>query len=241
MTLTLITDNIDQLRATEAASGWMITFRSTNTGYHHQLYANGRLVDWTESLAQRTMYCDAAAYPYELIVAAVSSGDQTADLSDQLPQEPGTAAYVFEASVVRSPMHPRGSRLLVLGDRATGQLGSEPLKTYELLPDWLAKWGFGENPFGQTDLGHDSRGSLGYGMGGMGGGPFGVEAEIMNVSVPLAEEGTHQIVLRVLNPDGSYSDGPTQFVQSTPPPAPPISLYASDYDNSTQTLTLQIQ
>jgi len=50
MSATIITDGIDSLsaRPLDWPGGWEIAFRSIHAGMHHQLYANGALVEFMQ-------------------------------------------------------------------------------------------------------------------------------------------------------------------------------------------------
>jgi 3-deoxy-7-phosphoheptulonate synthase len=57
----------------------------------------------------------------------------------------------------------------------------------------------------------------------------------------LAEEGLHQLVVRVVRGDGQFADAPAATVLAMPPPPPASSVSALGYDPATSTLVLQIQ
>jgi hypothetical protein len=243
MTTDFTTDNIDRLNASplEGLRGWEITFRSANEGMHHQLYANGRLADWTESPAQRRFVLDIEEAPRQVAIAAVSAANRAVDMSAHLPQGVRQPAWVHRLRVVRSIQHRPGSRLAVLGDHATGQMDPTPLVVLDLWPAWAPRWAWGEYPFGMGGFGHGGTGAPGFGKGGFGAGSFGMDADLLRIDVPLAEEGTHRIVLRTLGPDGRSADSAAQEVTATPPPAPATSLSATQYDPQAGKLTLQIE
>ncbi len=243
MSAVLLTDNIDRLQAIalDTPRGWKISFRSTNEGLHHQLYVNGQLADWADTVEQRSFFLDAERFPHELIIAAVDSENRTVDMSGQLPTALQQPPWVYRATVVRALKHSTSSRVAVLGDHATGQVDPQPLVLRELYPDCLSRWGFGEDAFGMGGLGYNGTTAPGLGKGAFGAGPFGIESSAMSISVPLAEEGTHQILLRVISESGEYADGTIQNIPAWPPPQPPASLQATGYDAQTNTLTLQIQ
>jgi hypothetical protein len=68
-----------------------------------------------------------------------------------------------------------------------------------------------------------------------------MDADLIAVPVGLAEEGTHQIVLRTLSPDGRSEDADPLEVEAHPPPPPARALTAISYDKQNQTLTLHIE
>ena len=243
MSGTFATDNIDALQAFPSADGnaWQITFRSTNEERFHQLYVNGRLADFSDTTAQRSFLVDAAPHPQDVLVVAVDGDLRHVDLSDRLDTFAGRSSWTYRAEVVRSASDRPGARLVLLGDHATGVLDPVPLATRELHPEWSARWGFGDDAFGEGGFGYDAAPAPGLGRGTFGAGPFGHGAETFLMEVPLPEEGQHQLQLRVVNPDGLYADGPLQTLTSCPPPACAGALVPVSYDPQTQTLTLQIQ
>ena len=243
MSLAFTTDNIDELNALRlnAPRGWRVTFRSSNDGLHHQLYVNGALADWTDTTEQRTFFVDAEEFQREVTIAAVDRDSRTVDMSDELSSEIQQPPWIHRALVVLSPDHRRGTRVAVLGDHATGQIDTVPLVIQELRPQWAHFWGFGEDRFGMGGLGYDADTAPGLGEGAFGAGPFGIEAELVSVAVPLSEEGTHQVLIRVISRNGEYTDGEIEYITSSPPPSPPTSLQAISYDDETSTLTLEIE
>jgi len=243
MSVTFTTDNIDRLQAAalDPPRGWEITFRSANAGLHHQLYVNGELADFTDAADQRSFVVDPAGFHRELVVAAVDRDNRAVDLSNRLDSQAQRPPWIFRASVIRSADQQGGSLVAVLGDHTTGQIDPLALAERKLRPEWSPRWGFGDDPFGTGGLGYDAASAPGLGKGAFGAGAFGQDAEVLVVSAPLAEEGEHQIVLRVISESGKYADGPVQNISAYPPPPPPSSLQATNYDAQTNTLTLQIQ
>ncbi len=240
----LITDGIDALQAIplkDAPNVWEITFRSNNAGMHHQLYCNGELSDWTDTADERSFLFDTDVAPSEVVIAAVDGKNRTLDLSDLLTIAVRQPGWVYRTSPVRSIAHSRGTRIMLLGDRATGQMDDTPLVVRETWPQWALRWAWGEDAFGQGGFGYDGAYAPGLGKGALGGGYFGFDAEVIPLSVSLGEEGTHQLVLRVSTPDGQNADRSAVNIDAAPPPSPPISLRATNYETQTKTLTLQFE
>jgi hypothetical protein len=243
MSPVLTTDNIDRLRSRklDAPRGWEISFRSGNEALHHQLYVNGKLTAWTDTISQRSFELDAESSPLEIVIAAVDRENRTIDLSDQLPSSLLQQPWIYRASVVYSPKYRRGARIAVLGDHGTGQIDLTPLDMRDARPEWLTQWGFGEGPFGDGGLGFDAASAPGLGKAPFGAGGFGIETEIMFLSAPLLEEDTHQVLVRLISENGEHEDSSIQNVPSCPPPPPPTHFEATNYNATTKTLTLQIQ
>ena len=233
---TLATDNIDRLTAEPTPSGWRVRFRSAHAGLCHQLYVNGRLADFTDTPAGRAFDVPAGPEPRELCIAAVEPARRGEDLSGLLPpalREPG---WLYTATVVREPGARAGDLLAVRSDRADA-----PLRVRESAPDWLPRWGFGESAFGLGAAGYGGIGAPGLGRGGFGAGPFGFGAEVLELRVPLAADGTHAITLCTRSADGQTTDTPGGEVVAHPPPAPPAALHATAYDPQTHALTLTLE
>ncbi|MHC4981549.1 MAG: hypothetical protein ACYTF6_00060 [Planctomycetota bacterium] len=243
MTTTFTTDNIDRLQSIELdwPRGWKITFRSGNSGLHHQLYVNGQLADFSDTTEQRDFFVPADFTPRQIIIAAVDSLHRDVDMSDRLPASLRAPGWVYSASVVRSIAHRSGERLTLHTDRATGQLDQTPLLAREIWPAWTPRWAWGESPFGVGGFGFGGVGAPGLGKGAFGAGLFGVGSDTIAVRAPLNEEGQHQIVLRTVAQDGRSADAEVQEFSATPPPNPPASLTATQYDKETGTLTLAIE
>jgi hypothetical protein len=229
MSAQLITTGIYQVTTAAQADGrWLVSFRSTNAGLCHQLYVNGRLARWTADAAQRSFLMAAPANAVQVVVAAVSPEDRAADLSAELPADQRRPGWIFRTHITRSAAMRRGDVLEVLSDHATGgELSPTPLLR-------AAAWPAG--------LIHPDEGGAhpGCGRGAFGAGPFGYDADLIELSCPLAESGTHRIVIRTRARDGQSSDSAPIYFPAAPPARPPKSPSAISYDPQAHTLTLQI-
>ncbi len=243
MSATFTTDNIDRLQATPLipAGGWEITFHSLNDGLCHQLYINGRLADWTDAPAQRYFAVDAEIDPLEVTVAAVDPSRRGVDLASLLPAGAGSPTWRYTATVLRDIRHRPGDSVVIMGDGATGQGPSQQLASRQIWPDWAPRWAFGEDAFGMGGFGYDGYGAPGLGVGVFGLGAFGLGVEAITIDATLAETGLHEILLRTLAADGQYADGDAVYVQAAPPPPAVTGISVTDYDDSTVTLTLEIE
>ncbi len=241
MNAQLITTGIDQVIAEPGPwTGWAIRFRSTNVGLHHQLYANGRLIHWTEMPEQRSFSLDAPAEPLAVCVAAVPAENRTLDLGKQLPPEDRSPSWVYTARILRRTAHRPGELAEILGDHATGTLSDKPLTIKEIWPVWVARWAFGEDRFGLGGFGYDGTLALGMGEAAFGAGPFGMEAQPVEVTAPLQETGCHKIVLRTRSADGQSAESEPEYVDAALPGVPASELRALTYDHQNERLTLQI-
>jgi len=252
MSPALFRDNIDDVRLErlDPPGGWRVTFRSGYPGMHHQAYVNGRLADYSDSTSQR-VFCLPAHLPLEgrrpsgaprrLVIAAVAAEDRCVDLSGLLPPDLAQPPWTHRLAVVSQPALPVGARLELLGDHATGQLDDRPIAAAVLNPEWAGLWGFGQDGFGSGPMGYDPGQAPGAGKGAFGAGGFGFDSGTTELSCVLPEEGLHQLVLRLVCPDGRSVEGPLEPVLSTPPPAPARSLTAVSYDIQTRVLSLEIQ
>ncbi len=241
MSNALVTAGIDQLIAEPGPhDGWTIRFRSSNAGFHHQLYLNGRLGDWTDTPDQRSFFLDCPAETLSICIAAVSPLARSLELSEQLPPEQASPPWVYRPRIPRSTANGEGQILEILGDHGTGAISELPLAAGEMWPFWMPHWAFGQDAFGEGGFGYDGSSAPGLGEGAFGAGAFGFGADLMGLEAALDEEGTHQIVLRVRAPDGQVADSGPLLVESHPPGRPPRQLAAVAYDHQSQQLTLQI-
>ncbi len=243
MTAIFTTDNIDCLRSIklDAPRGWKITFRSGNTGLHHQLYVNGCLSDFTDTPEQRRFLLPADSGPREIAITAVDAICRGVDMSDRLPATLNSPGWVYSTLVIRSIRHHIGERVSLHTDHATGQLDAHALMVREIWPACMPRWAWGESPFGDDGFGYGGIGAPGLGKGAFGAGSFGMDADIIPMKAVLKDEGDHQIVLRTIAQDGRSTDAETRNFTAAPPPEPPASLTATQYNAETHTLTLEIE
>jgi hypothetical protein len=236
-------ENIDGLRIEGLPwpGGWRIAFRSSNVAMCHQMYVNGRLADWTEGPDERSFTVAASDQPRQVIVAAVDPGLKAVDFAGRLPQEVRQPGWVYQPLEVRSPDCDRQCRVAIIGDHATGRISEGPLAVQEVWPAWAPRWAWGEDPWAHGGFGLDASRAPGFAAGSFGGGLFGADEALIDIRAALAEEGAHQLMLRLISPDGRVSDGPIQTFHAHPPPRPPRSLAALSYDNETQLLTIEIE
>jgi hypothetical protein len=236
----LITDNIDRLTLTALRRplGWRLTFRSFNDGMVHQLYVNGRLADATDTAGQRFFEVSAQTWPLELAVAAVSGEYRYEDHADELPSDVATPAWVYRPGVLRSVHHRPGDRIAVFHDSAGGGMCAEAALSRELWPAGVPHWGWGRGGLGRGGFGIDADLAPGFGGGPFGLGPMGVDVERMNLSLPLKNDGTHAIELRIVTAEGKTSDAVEDSFTAHPPPAPLRAIHATNYDTNTHILTV---
>jgi hypothetical protein len=236
--------NIDDLRAHPLdGGGYEVTFRSTNEGFYHQLYVNGRLADWSESPAQRSFFLAELADSSRLAILAVDHEYLRTDFSSSsaCPDVLSPPPWLFRTLVLRGPSCGPGDRVALLGDHATGQMDPDPLLTREAWPAWTDRFGWGQDAFGLPAFGYDTTGAVGFALGVFGAGPFGLDGDVIVLETALEQEGRHQLVLRRIQPDGQFTDGPVMTFRSYPPPAPPVRLEATSYDADSGVLTLQLE
>jgi hypothetical protein len=243
MTAEITTDNISAQRVErlDRPGGWLVAFESANAGMCHQLYANGRLADCTDSPAERTLRLDGAPAPVALVVAAVPPHLRFSDLAGSLPSADARPGWLYSRTVVGGSYVPDGTRMELLDDHASGEFADEPVASVLLAPPWTARWGFALAPFASDAFGHDAGPAPGLGMGAFAGGQFGFDAPATEIACPLAEEGTHQLRLRTLRGDGAVASGEVESFESHPPPPPAEALTVSGYDAQTNELFLTIE
>jgi hypothetical protein len=238
------TQNISNLRARPlAGGGYEITFDSANEGLYHQLYVNGRLADWTEDPAQRSFFLASPANSCRLAVAAVDREHLRTDFSHASAGEETLSPppWIFRTLAVRWPWRRAGDRVALLGDHATGQMDPTPLLVRDVWPAWTDRLGWQEDLSGPPAPGQDEAVAMGFGLGALGAGPFGLDSDVIVLEAALEEEGRHRLVLRRISADGQCTDGPPMTFLSYPPPAPPTRLKATSYDATGGVLTLQVK
>jgi hypothetical protein len=235
------TQNIDNLRARPlAGSGYEIAFDSANEGFYHQIYINGRLVDWTENPTHRSFFLADLASSCRLAVLAVDHEHLRTDFSAVCGEVLSPPPWIFRTLAVRWPWQGPGDRVALLGDHATGQMDPTPLLVRDVWPAWTDRLGWQEGLSGPPIPGQDEDVAMGFGLGAFGAGPFGLDSDVITLEAALEEEGLHHLVLRRIFADGQYTDGPPMTFLSYPPPAPPARLEATSYDAPSSVLTLQL-
>ena len=243
MTSPVITTGIDQIVAETLPGGqYLIRFRSTNAGMHHQLYLNGNLSAWTDSSDERSFLLASPAAPASCCIVAVEEQYRQQDLSNYLPEDLQKPSWVYHARVIRSAPICSDEVVEILDDRATGgDLWENPLISRQLWPEWQPRWAFGQDRFGEGGFGYDGANALGFGNGAFAAGMFGIDTDLIELQATLTEQGRHKIVIQRRRTTTG------QTVQSEPihinvdlPPAPAKQIMATNYDFQKKQLTLQI-
>ena len=238
----IITDNIDRLQLfpLNRVLGWRVSFRSSNKTYH-QLYSNGRLIDFTDTIDQRSFEIEADKFPQLLVVVAVAGEDRCSDLSPQLPENIRRPPWVYNKNIVRSTVHRPGDMLAVFYDHTSGTMETDASLFVNIFPSSVALWGFGISSFGQGGFAVDGADGPGFGDGDFGVGPFGINGILLSVNMGLCEEGTHDIEMRVVSQEGTASQPIEDNFEAFPPPAPVVSITPTSYDSETHKLTFTIE
>lgn len=236
--MTFTTDNIDQIEASAGQSpgAWQVRFRSSNAGLCHQLYCNGVLADWTDSPDQRSLAANLPDGPRELCVAAVDPAQRASDYSAMLPPQVQSPGWLCRITFIRSIEYSAAARVAVYDDHAAGTIDPTPLLVEDIWPPDKTRWR--EDALLQPPSA-DGRNGPGFGRGAFGGGQFGIDAEAMILRVALAEDGTHELRIRVT--DGGQWSERAWTVEVHPPPPSPARLAVTAYDPQTHSLTLQIE
>lgn len=240
MTCEFTTEGIHAPRVVRRPPRLTVTFRSEHASLAHQLYVNGRLVDWTDTTGRRSFTLDEPA-ACELVVAAVSPRQRATDFSHLLPPEVRRPAWVFEARVPRLCELNRGDRLELLDDRATGELDSTPADSAQAWPESLPRWAWGEDRFAEGGFGFDGSQAPGAGVGAFGAGGFGLDAGTIDLRIAVCEPGEHTVVVRGVSERGASADSPPRTFFASPPPQAPANITACEYDPQSKTVTIQIE
>jgi len=176
-----------------------------------------------------------------LVVVAVSGEDRCNDLSAQLPKDIRHPPWVYNKNIVRSTVHLPGDTLAVFDDHASGTMETYPSLFTSIWPSWVPLWGFGSSDFGVGGFGIDGADAPGFGGGDFGAGPFGINGLSAPVELGVCEEGTHDIEMRVVSPEGITSQPVTDNFEAYPPPATAVSITPTSYNNETNKLTFTIE
>lgn len=233
-------DNIDRLclHPLDRPAGWLVTFRSANPGCCHQLYANGRLVDATDTPDQRSFELSATNASRELAILAVPPRQRWDNLTHLLPDNLRTPSWVYRPAVPRSTAHSPGEVLELRHDHATGTLDEHPSLYHACWPDTSMHWGWGLGGFGIGGFGVDGDLAPGFGLSPFGTGPLGFDAILFDLELAFANPGLHQIAMNIRSPEGALSTTVENSVAAQPPPSPPNDLSVESYDVEHESLTL---
>ena len=206
----------------------------------HQLYVNGRLADVTDTISQRFFEVSAQTWPMELTVAAVAAEYRYEDHFTELPNDVADPTWVYRPNVLRHVQHRPGDRIAVFHDSAGGTMEQDAALSREFWPAGVPHWGWGRGGFGRGGFGVDADRAPGFGSGSFGLGPLGVDVERMDIHLPLKNDGTHDIELRVVTPEGQISTAVNDSFAAHPPPAPLKAITATNYNSNTQILTVNL-
>lgn len=238
MTSEHFTTGITNLAAEPGAGGqglsrWRVSFESSHADCCHQLYANGKLIAWTDGPPQRSFTVDSADVPHELVVVACSAEARSVDATGAL----GLSAVksTWRCSVIPGASSRLEDRIEVL-DEDQQVVASGPL-----WPMGVPLWSFGYDTFGLGGFGFDGRLAPGLGHGSFGAGELGFDCFCTAVELPLQTEGEHSYVVRVSR-DGALSPSLGPFrVMVAPPPAPAKALRWLSYDAPADRVTFEIE
>ncbi len=234
------TDNIELLRAVPHADTgkWQISFRSRNAGMHHQLYLNGRMVDWTDTPGERMFYADFDSAPRRVVVAAVPPRYRRLEISGLSGDEFQPTGWIYRLMLVPDIASGGDDRFAIFDDHATGQFSTTPDLVVDAWPGWARRWAWGEDSFALGGFGYDGWSAAGMGLGGFAAGMFGFNMHLVKVALAMSEPGQHQVRIRTICPDGQFADAGLQQFDACPPPAPSSDLAVESYDAQKHTLTL---
>lgn len=233
-------DNIDRLclLPLNRPGAWRVSFRSTHSDACHQLYANGRLTDATDTPAQRSFDIHAGPAPKELAVLAVAPPNRWANHADTLPADVRHPAWVHRPRIPRMPSLQPGDVVELRHDHTTGTLPETTTLRRTAWPADLPHWGWGIGGFGAGGFGVDGDLAPGFGLASFGAGPFGFDADLLNLDLAWTHTGPHQVGLRTRSSNGTTSTETRTTLTAAPPPPPARKLHALTYDPDEELLTL---
>ncbi len=217
----------------DAVSGlWELAFRSDATDAYHQLYLDGELADVTHSPSQRTFLIRSAAAPREVEILATPWATRHHAQSLPAPQ------WHHRTRLLRSVAHQPGEQAELLRDDARG--GEFTLAdSQEIWDDTHPHWGFGNGQLGCGGFGVDGDLAPGFGCGVFGAGPLGFDAEEIRLAVTFPHSGLFHLRAQTRRGEALSAPAEATFAAIVPPP-PLASIRATQYDPTTQHLSLEV-
>ena len=232
---TIYTDDITVSCQPCGPDAWQIDFTSPHTGLCHQLYANGRLADWTDTATTRRLVFHALAQAAQLQVAAVDPSDRTRELHILLPAA-SVPAWVFRTFVAPPAAAPADAVICLLTDAG----GVDTLLAQRpAYPPNAPRMGMGLDAFGKSACGYGAGLGAGLGNGVFGLSPMGMDRVGQELTAALTTEGLQHVRVSIRWPGGMV-DLPAQSVLAMPPSTPPRAITVVDVDTRMHVLTVEI-
>jgi hypothetical protein len=214
---------------------WVVRFDTEHAGMCHQLYANGRLVAWTDRPDERRFVVEARPTAQVLDVAACTPDERMIDAAGQLGLADHGGQWNCRLRVVRLPSARPADCVQVL-DTDGAVLYDAPA-----LPAWAPLWGLGHEAFGTAGFGFDSAEAPGLGHGTFGAGPLGIDAPVVPIDIPLPAEGAHRLTAQFCRAGRAAAALEPVTVLSTPPAPLPSRLAFAAFDPDTNRFSFTIE
>jgi len=232
---TIYTQDITVSCQPSGPDAWQIEFTSPHAGLCHQLYANGRLADWTDTPDARRLVFHALEEAAQLQVAAVEPADRTRDLHAMLPPA-ALPSWVFRTFVAPPAAAPADAVVCLLTDAGGAETVLAERPAY---PPNAPRMGMGLDAFGRSAHGYGAGLGAGLGNGVFGQSPMGMDRVGQELTAALTTEGLQHVRVSIRWPGGGV-DLPAQAMLTMLPPAPPQAITVVDVDTQTHTLTIEI-
>ena len=256
--MTLTSNGIEKVRVFELPSGiWasgvsvaaprvaLVRWRSTWNDKFYQIYVNGQYAGTTVEAEQRQMIIQVPSSlqtPIRIEVFAVEPKEADVDFGNEIDSLIKQSGRV-KISLLRSQSLPIGSTFQVYFDNGTGEidyrcpLNENPVKIW---PNWQYKAGHGMSRFGFSDFGYDSAAAVGFGIGNLGQGQFGIDADTIEWISEQVKVGIYKFAVKVFDEAGNESISETEEITVIPTAKPAVQLDISSFDKQTNQLVLSV-
>jgi hypothetical protein len=256
--MSLIIDGIGKIKAFELPAGiWpdgnyfgcprvaLVKWHSSWTDKLYQVYVNGQLAGTAVDLTQRQLVVpvpSSLSTAVRIEVFAVEPQFAYIDFGGKLQRAAGTGRVKLR--LLRSQHLPLGSLIQIYSDNGTGTIdydkpvNAEPIRVWPSLYD---KAGFGISRFAEGDFGFDSAAAVGFGMGDLGLGQFGLDADSFEWTTEPLSKGVYKFGVKVIDEDGNESDAvETKSITVIPSAWPATVLTVWSFDKQSNRLVLSI-
>jgi hypothetical protein len=256
--MALTSNGIEKVRAFELPSGiWasgisvaaprvaLVRWRSTWNDKFYQIYVNGQYAGTTVESEQRQIVVQVPTSletPTRIEVFAVEPEEADIDFSNDIDSSIKQSGR-FKICLLRSQKLPIDSTFQVYFDNGTGEIDYDhPLNEnpIEVWPNWQYKTGYGMSCFGFSDFGYDSAAAVGFGIGNLGQGQFGIDADTIEWVSEQMKIGIYKFAVKIFDEAGNESSSETEEITVIPAAKPAEQLDISSFDKQTNQLVLSM-
>jgi len=256
--MALTSNGIEKVRAFELPSGiWasgisvaaprvaLVRWCSTWNDKFYQIYVNGQYAGTTVEAEQRQMIIQVPSSletPIRIEVFAVEPEEADVDFGNEIDSSIKQSGRL-KISLLRSQSLPIGSTFQVYFDNGTGEIDyDQPLNEnpVKIWPSWQYKAGYGMSRFGFSDFGYDSAAAVGFGIGNLGQGQFGIDADAIEWVSEQMKVGIYKFAVKVFDEAGNESISETEEITVIPAAKPAVQLDISSFDKQTNQFVLSV-